>query len=299
MISRTASASPRTSGSGSSAAARGRSCSQTAGSVSRLRRGRCPEPGAALPLLRVRQGGCRTQRRSPVSLRDSGAQRRGHSCAHSGRRTETSGDSRRPFNRRARFAALRAHVPVGPRRARARRLAERIGTATALCAQRREDETRLRIGPEDASTGARSRRPTDPGAEPRTTHLFDEGGGTQLDEDAARARRRLHEHASYRRPRQRASDPRRPTPAGRGGAGRSGRLLCEETPTRMSPHLRGAAGSLRLERLGGATHAAALERPVAERAPGLLAQIARQSPADVATAGTFAGREMDVRTRAE
>jgi pimeloyl-ACP methyl ester carboxylesterase len=39
MISRTASASPRTSGSGSSAAAPGRSCSQTAGSVSRLRRG--------------------------------------------------------------------------------------------------------------------------------------------------------------------------------------------------------------------------------------------------------------------
>jgi len=40
---------------------------------------------------------------------------------------------------------------------------------------------------------------------------------------------------------------------------------------------------------------AQLERPVAKRAAGLLAQIARQGPPDVAAARAFAGREIRVR----
>jgi len=42
--------------------------------------------------------------------------------------------------------------------------------------------------------------------------------------------------------------------------------------------------------------AAQLERPVAERAARLLAQIARLRPADVPAAGALAGRKMRVRT---
>lgn len=64
----------------------------------------------------------------------------------------------------------------------------------------------------------------------------------------------------------------------------------------MSPHLRRQTRPLRLGFLLDAAKTAERERPVAEGAAGLLVQVSRLGPADVAAAGALAGREVRVRT---
>ena len=84
--------------------------------------------------------------------------------------------------RRPGRSALRPQIRAGCRRARARRLAQRVRACSAAGARRRQDAARFQLRPANLAARARPRRSAGHHPEPWATHVFDPGRRAQLDD---------------------------------------------------------------------------------------------------------------------